>query len=404
MKIKNILVTDGENRASLATTRSLGRRGHNVIVSGLNERNISSVSKYCAGRCKTKDPCLDASGYLDDIIRIVLDYKIDIIFPMTEPSIYILQENRKLLPHDIIIASPDLDITNTVFDKTKVFKIAQKHNVAIPETLFIENRADYKAKRHLCKQYPLVIKPGMSRIPFRNGFKRTKVLYVQNENELTWHYEHDELLDYPSMIQEMIQGQGTGLFTLFNQNKHLALFCHNRIKEKPPSGGVSVVSESVPLDNEMVAASHVLLSAVGWQGVAMVEFKRDMRDGKPKLMEINGRLWGSLQLAIDCGVDFPCMLLDYLLCEFPVHESPKTYRSGHKLIWPLGVLDHLILRLKHSNQELNLPAFSPSRYQSLMDMFRLFDSNASFDVINREDMMPFIIELKEYVRNILGGS
>lgn len=401
MKIKNILVTEGENRSSLATTRSLGRRGHNVIVSGLNEKNISSVSKYCTRRCKTKDPCTDASGYLDDIIKIVMDHKIDIIFPMTEPAVYILQKNRIKLPHDIIIASPELDKVEIIFNKSKLFRIAQENNVSIPETIFIENKQDFISKEYLCRRFPLVVKPGMSRIPNNNGFIPTHVIYVKNKDELRWHYKHNEIFEHPSLIQEMIEGPGTGLFTIFDKNVHLTLFCHRRIKEKPPSGGVSVVSESFPLDEEMVMASHTLLSAVGWQGIAMVEFKRDIRDGKPKLMEINGRLWGSLQLAIDSGVDFPSLLADYLLGEFPVNNSPRRYRHGHRLIWPLGVLDHLIIRLKHSNQELNLPDYFPSKYQSIVDMFSMCDRNASFDVIDRKDIMPFVVELVEYVRNIV---
>ena len=57
------------------------------------------------------------------------------------------------------------------------------------------------------------------------------------------------------MIQEKINGPGTGIFTLFDKNRHLTLFSHQRLLEKPPSGGVSVISESVPLDAELVEAA-----------------------------------------------------------------------------------------------------------------------------------------------------
>ena len=156
------------------------------------------------------------------------------------------------------------------------------------------------------------------------------------------------------MIQEKIIGPGTGLFTLYDTNRHLALFSHRRIREKPPSGGVSVVSESVPLDKEMVAAADKLLSAVGWTGVAMVEFKRDLKDGKAKLMEINGRFWGTLQLAVSSGVDFPVLLLEYLQGKPPA-DPIANYEIGHKLKWFLGTLDHLIIRLKNRDIDLNLP-------------------------------------------------
>jgi predicted ATP-grasp superfamily ATP-dependent carboligase len=37
----------------------------------------------------------------------------------------------------------------------------------------------------------------------------------------------------------------------------------------------------------------------------------DPRDGTPKLLEVNPRFWGSVQLAIQSGVDFPYMLYEW---------------------------------------------------------------------------------------------
>ena len=68
---------------------------------------------------------------------------------------------------------------------------------------------------------------------------------------------------------------------------------------------MSVYRESVAADPDLVRRSRALLDAFGWCGVAMVEYKLDERTGTPYLMEVNGRFWGSLQLAIDAGVDFP---------------------------------------------------------------------------------------------------
>src|SRR5678815_1154177 len=98
-------------------------------------------------------------------------------------------------------------------------------------------------------------------------------------------------------------------------------FAHRRIREKPPSGGVSVLSESVAADPETVRKSLALLSALDWNGTAMVEYKQDRVTGQRYLMEINGRFWGSLQLAIDAGVDFPALLVAAALGE---HPAPVT--------------------------------------------------------------------------------
>ena len=209
-------------------------------------------------------------------------------------------------------------------------------------------------------------------------------------------------LRYPSMIQEKIIGPGTGLFTLYDKDRHLALFSHRRLREKPPSGGVSVLSESVPLDEEMVEAADRLLSAVGWTGVAMVEFKRDHRDGKAKLMEINGRFWGSLQLAIACGVDFPGLFLDYHQGKRPA-ETIRDYRVGHRLKWFLGTLDHLLIRLKHNRAALNLPPDAPSRIGALAEFLKIWGGDSSFDVFDQNDIGPFLFEARSYVRQAFEG-
>src|SRR2546430_8599658 len=88
-----------------------------------------------------------------------------------------------------------------------------------------------------------------------------------------------------------------------------------------------------------------ILDHVGWHGAAMVEFKV-RADGRPYLMEINPRFWGSLQLAIDAGVDFPW--LAYQLAAGLTPDSVEGYRIGVRNRWLLGDLDHVYLSWKES--------------------------------------------------------
>ena len=308
----NILITDGENRSSLAVTRSLGRIGYNLVVTGVERKNISSQSRYCNISYQAASSLENEKEYLADIVNLSEKEEIDYILPMTEPAMFVLSKNRQTLPVGTILAAPSHDQIKTIFDKVSVFRLAQKNGIDIPKTIFINNQSEFHEKVKNIFNFPVVVKPGMSSIPTEKGFVSAGIKYAGNREELVHLYETNEALQYPSMIQEKIIGPGTGLFTLFDNDRHLALFSHERLREKPPSGGVSVVCKSVPLDKDMVESARILLADVGWQGVAMVEFKRDLRDGKPKLMEINGRFWGSLQLAISAGVDFPKLLLKYL--------------------------------------------------------------------------------------------
>jgi predicted ATP-grasp superfamily ATP-dependent carboligase len=125
----------------------------------------------------------------------------------------------------------------------------------------------------------------------------------------------------------------------------------------------------------------------------MVEFKV-APDGTPYLMEVNARFWGSLQLAIDAGVDFP-----HLLYQLAVGEKPgpvNGYKVGVRSRWLLGDLDSLYLTFKnHSGQ----PFTATSRWQEIAHFLNLFEKGTRYEVNRWDDLGPFLFELKQY----LGG-
>ncbi|WP_298435824.1 ATP-grasp domain-containing protein [Geobacter sp.] len=399
----NILVTDGENRSALATTRSLGRKGHNIFVTGTTLENISAASRFCRKAFTVPDPLNEGIKYSQTIAEIVNRETVDMIFPMTEQSIYCLNKARESLGKSVKLACVPHEKMEAVSNKYNLFQLAEKLGVAIPETIYLAGPDDLLGKKTQISRFPVVVKPAYSKIEHGDRIISARVMYASGYNELNRLYETKAELRYPSLIQEQIAGEGTGLFTLFDHDRHLALFSHRRLLEKPPSGGVSVLSESVPLDEEMVEAAGKLLSEVQWSGIAMVEFKRDKRDGKAKLMEVNGRFWGSLQLAISSGVDFPLLSLDYCLGNLgkEPHCLLANYSVGHKLKWFFGLLDHLIIRFKSRARSFEYPSDYSTRWQVIKELFKAGDANTSFDVYDSEDLMPFISEAKTYIRNLI---
>jgi len=396
----NILVTDGENRASLAVLRSLGKRGNRVLVTGIDRNNISASSKYCAKAFVVADPFQESTNYAQQILGIVKKEEIDVVFPMTEQSIYSLNKIRDGFKMNPVLACAPSDMMEAVSDKNKLFQMAERLGVAIPSTTYVPDAADFLNGKVQVTRFPVVVKPALSKIQDGERIISTGVMYAADGEELNRLYATKPALRHPSMIQEMIVGEGTGLFTLFDGDRHLALFSHRRLLEKPPSGGVSVLSESIPLDEEMVGAATRLLSAVGWRGVAMVEFKRDVRDGRAKLMEINGRFWGSLQLAVSSGVDFPVLCLDYCLGKKP-SSLISDFSIGHRLKWPLGILDHMLILMKKGDLTQKPTTGHPSLLKVATELLSFGDGKTSFDVYNSDDRKPFFTELVKYIENML---
>lgn len=396
----NILVTDGENRSALAVTRSFGRKGCNVFVAGAATGNLSAASRFCKKSYITPNPLTEGKRYAEEVSAIAVKEKIDVIFPMTEQSIYQLNKVRDQLPGNIVLACALSGPMEAVSNKFHLFQVAQSIGVPIPETIFVDGVEDFWVKEPSITVFPVVVKPAFSKIVAGDEVIATGVMYASSRAEMIRLYETVPALRHPSLVQELIIGEGTGLFTLFDVDRHLALFSHQRLLEKPPSGGVSVLSQSVALDPEMVQSAQQLLAAVGWKGVAMVEFKRDVRDGRAKLMEINGRFWGSLQLAVSAGVDFPALYLDYCLDKKPTALS-SDYRVGHRLKWFFGILDHLIIRLKHGDLGREVPPGFPASTNVIWELLKGGDGRASFDVIDFEDMKPFMAEVKFYLQKSL---
>jgi hypothetical protein len=135
-----------------------------------------------------------------------------------------------------------------------------------------------------------------------------------------------------------------------------------------------------------VAQSIRLLDALEWEGVAMVEYKRDHRTGRHFLMEINPRFWGSLQLAVDSGVDFPSYL--YQAIEGREVTPITQWETGRRSRWWWGEVDHLLTRFRHSPASLDLPADSPGIGSAALQILMPWRPRQKADVFRWSDPVP----------------
>ena len=119
-------------------------------------------------------------------------------------------------------------------------------------------------------------------------------------------------------------------------------------------------------------------------------------------MEINTRFWGSLQLAIDAGVDFPWLL--YQTCNrddsqaSSNHQIPviSNYKIGHRLRWILGDLDSLYLVLR--DKEFSLK----EKVNAIVNFLTPHPFITRHEVNRLSDFKPFLWELKQYIKDLRG--
>ncbi|HZD93604.1 MAG TPA: ATP-grasp domain-containing protein, partial [Candidatus Sulfotelmatobacter sp.] len=170
--------------------------------------------------------------------------------------------------------------------------------------------------------FPLVLKPVHSKLMVAGELRTLAVAVISDEAQ-----RQEQLRRWlsltPVLQQQYVGGRGVGIEFLFNHGQKVWHFVHERLHEYPLSGGASSYRRAIQPPPELLHDAERLLNALNWHGVAMVEFKMDGR-GQYWLMEINPRLWGSLAVSIDAGVDFPRGLLKVARGEHP--SAQPDYR------------------------------------------------------------------------------
>lgn len=382
-----ILVTDGDNRAALAIVRSLGRK-HEVTVCAQDRRSLASMSRWCHTAFAYPDPVRNQKAFLDTLRSEVERRRIDVLLPVADITTILVAEHRdEFGPCRVSI--PDADTIKRAADKVEIMGLAKRIGVPVPAGITVDSPRVAPEQLSMLS-YPLVIKPGRSRVRVNGRWLSTSVRYANGIEELNQILGDLNPAAFPVLLQERITGPGVGVFLCCDHGRPIAAFSHQRLREKPPSGGVSVLRESIAIDERAHDYARRLLEELRWHGIAMVEFKRDVRDSVPKLMEINGRFWGSLQLAIDAGVDFPALLIT-LLENKPV-TAPAGYRIGVRSRWLWGDFDALLMLLLKRAERERLPLEQRGRLRAILEFFKWQGPDCYLEVLRLTDIKPWLFE------------
>lgn len=312
----NVLVTDTHYKNGLCAVRSLGRRGVAVVAGAPRRLAAGASSRFAAGRFVYPSPA-DEDAFLSVVNRAIERYSIDVILPMSQELVEVFASHRSSLPDHVRIPIAHVDRIRVAADKATAIEFARKVGVPTPAVFGGPGDVD---------RFPAVVKTAHG-----SGVVR----YVNDAEELAQAYTPS------STIQEYVPGSGFGFFALFDRGVEKAVFMHRRIREYPVTGGASTAAESV-YDERLRDHGLTLLRALDWHGVAMAEFKRDERDGEYKLIEINPKFWGSLDLSVAAGVDFPWLAVRLALGD----DLPPVadYQLGLRFRWIYDDLLHLLAR------------------------------------------------------------
>lgn len=316
----------GGYEAGLAVVRSLGRAGIPVVSVRSSERETAGYSRSATTTAVAPDPADSPREYAEALLALAERHGPGVVFPTTDEALEAVAAHHDALAERHLLACPPEAVAQGFLDKRYTAEIADREQVDGPRTAVPGSPEELEdLLREL--QFPCLAKPRES-YRYNRAFG-TKMKRAENADELRAAWGEAHALGIGMLIQELIPGPETGGI---NYNVYMVdgepcvEFTSRKQRLSPANFGYpcAVVSAEVP---EVVEPGRRIVRGLGIEGFANVEFKQDERDGRYKLMEVNGRPNMSGQLAVRCGVDFPLMTYRHL-----VHGLRPTQRP-----WSTGV-------------------------------------------------------------------
>lgn len=390
----SILITDGQELAGLGAARSLGRAGYHVTVAipqGLLAPVMSS--RYVAQVVESPNPWSDQPAFRQFLCEQATKHSV--LLPVSEAAIVAAAACRNQLGKTTLLAPSD-EALRFSLSKYHATRAAQSVGLSTPPTVFVAGEDWPLDLSSLMREldalgYPLLIKHDNYLTPSGNYVRgRTQRVSspLQARALLVELQEHGAQV----IAQRPVDGHGAGVFLLRHNGQTLLRFAHERLHEVPYTGGVSSLRMSCH-DDALLARSEQLLSAIGFDGVAMVEFRKTP-SGTPQFLEINGRLWGSLALALHAQVDFPLLWLRSVLgLSVPsVRDYPDGLRCRNVLP---GELSHLASVLRSREVPLT------GKLRSLWEQVALsFDVSIRHDHLWYDDPRPALTQASLWAHDV----
>ncbi len=295
----------------LAAIRSLGRAGAAVVAVDHRPWALGLRSRF-ASPLVAPDPEADEDGLVSALVQLgdALGTPAP-VFPTHDAGLNAVARRADELGDRLLFPFPDWSALQRIQSKRYQLETAAAAGVDVPATGHPRSAAEAVALA-ADVGYPVLVKPA-DPVEFKRRHRR-QAFRCETRAELEDAYALAE--PHEPMVQELIPGGDDTLYTLGSYlnaaGEPLGVFCGRKLRQTPPTVGTCRVGEAVWVQ-EVVDSGLRFLAALEYRGVSQVEFKRDARDGRYKLMEINPRLYQWHGLAAACGVDLPALAYRDLL-------------------------------------------------------------------------------------------
>lgn len=372
---------------ALAAVRALGESGVRVAVVHYDRRDMAQFSRHVSARLRVPPPHLDEAGFVQALARHAGELGNGVLLPASDEAVVALSRNRARLREHYLVAAPEWELCERFIEKRRTYEIAARAGVPVPRTWRPASAGEaLEAGRDA--GFPVLLKPSQSHV-FQERFGR-KLVVVRDGPELLARFGEARRAGVEVLVQEVIPGDDRAVVN-YNayavDGRALVEFTARQLRKAPPGFGSPRAVRSERIDDVM-GAGRTLLRALGVDGFACCEFKRDARDGRYKILDVNGRHNLSGLLAVRCGINFP--LLQYRHLVHGEVPRPADFEAGR--CWVDAVRDVAYGARYAFRERLGFREYLAPYLDRSCDA-----------VLDRSDLRPFLARVRHLATSALRG-
>ena len=322
------VIVAGCRHGGLAILQALGPLGVRLVALTSDRREFGVRSRYVHEVAVCPHP-RDGEAFTHYLLDRAPDWQGALILDTEDSYTAVLSRSKPLLQEHYHVLAPDWPVAQQFLEKDRTARLADETGVPRRATYTPASVSAMEARMD-DYAFPIMLKPIHSQ-EFNERFGR-KLFIVHDRTELRRRFADSIAASQPVVLQEIIPGSDDGTLesmeVYIDRAGDVAAESYNvKLRQSPPMFGVMCAGRTVPVIPDVRELGLRLLRAVNYRGFASIEFKRDPRDGQPKLIEVNVRLPRNGQLLFASGVNFPHLILQDLVLHVPV--EPHAERETH---------------------------------------------------------------------------
>lgn len=308
----NILILSTNDKHMLNLVRCLSVLGTKICIMSMNKFHPVRLSRYCSGylRFSLQDLLEENDNIIDGINNYCDEQKLDIIIPAgIESTLFISKIRNRLIAKIFPLA--EWETLKLLNNKWRFNEFMNKNGIPCPKTILVN---DIKQIISLDIEFPIIVK--QLELDDNKG-----VAKLNSSQELDAYITNgDEYHNFPLLIQEYIPGIDMGINILAKNGKIIACNMHKYY----PNGHSRNVTQFIK-DRSILDIGRKIIYCCNYTGVANIDLRLDDRDNSIKVIEFNPRFWGTLDISLLTGINFP--YLGILSLRDDVCDKDMDYRE-----------------------------------------------------------------------------